>query len=189
MHQTLTLTIPRRLILSSNDRRHYHDHRRRVADLRALAATAARHELTPMHAATLDVVIGYPDRRRRDTPNMWPTIKPILDGIVTDARMLPDDDDEHLPSVTFRRSVTPCPRGYVAVTLVFDPIVPTLTRQTPHGPVPALAAPMDAVVLDAVRRVLRMSFTVEDLPGLVAQSIAETLNATPEPCSAPRGRR
>lgn len=127
MHQTLTLTIPQRLILSSNDRRHYRAAAELVAALRALAATAARAELTPMHAATLDIAVGYPDRRRRDTPNMWPTLKPILDGIVTDAGILPDDDDEHLTALTFRRSRLRCDRGVVVVTLLFAPIPPSFT--------------------------------------------------------------
>jgi crossover junction endodeoxyribonuclease RusA len=119
--QTLTLTIPRRLILSSNDRRHYHDARRRVAELRALAAYTARSlQLRPMPAATVDVAIAYPDRRRRDAPNLWPTVKPLLDGIVTDAGILPDDDDEHIPSLTFRRSRLACPAGVVIIELTFN---------------------------------------------------------------------
>jgi hypothetical protein len=116
--QTLTPTIPRRLVLSSNDRRHYHATRRIVAELRALAAYTARAlELRPMDSAIVFVAVAYPDRKRRDTPNLWPTIKPLLDGIVTDAGILPDDDDQHLPLLTFRRSRRSCPTGHVVVEL------------------------------------------------------------------------
>lgn len=34
--------------------------------------------------------------RRRDVGNLYPTVKACLDGIVSDAKVLPDDDDRHV---------------------------------------------------------------------------------------------
>jgi Holliday junction resolvase RusA-like endonuclease len=49
------------------------------------------------------VSVSWPDRRRRDVPNVWPTVKACVDGCV-DAEVIADDDDSHVESMTFRRA-------------------------------------------------------------------------------------
>lgn len=43
-----------------------------------------------------------PDNRRRDTSNIFPTVKAVIDGIV-DAGVLPDDSDKYVKSVEMAR--------------------------------------------------------------------------------------
>lgn len=47
-------------------------------------------------AASLDIAIFYPDKRRRDWPNNVASLKPVIDGMM-DAGALPDDDWQHMP--------------------------------------------------------------------------------------------
>lgn len=90
----LHFELPRALVLSSNDRKHWRVNADAIANLRAMGTLTAA-SVERMDRAHLTVRIGWPDRRRRDAPNIWPTLKPLIDGI-TDAGLLEDDDDTHL---------------------------------------------------------------------------------------------
>jgi hypothetical protein len=55
------------------------------------------------HRVRLVVTLRWPDNRRRDGHNLYSyVIKPLVDGMV-DARLLPDDDDDHLVGPDVRR--------------------------------------------------------------------------------------
>lgn len=43
----------------------------------------------------------YPDRRRRDPGNAYPTVKAIVDGLV-DAGVIADDNDKHVSGILMR---------------------------------------------------------------------------------------
>lgn len=58
------------------------------------------------------VWVAYPDRRRRDVHNLYPTIKAAIDGIV-DAGVLPDDSDKHLIGPDLRVPDHLAPKGCV----------------------------------------------------------------------------
>lgn len=92
---TFHFEIPQALILSSNHRKHRMETARTIKHLRIMGAAAARGHDPIEDQALLTVRIGWPDRRRRDAPNLWPTCKPLIDGIV-DSGFLIDDDDDHL---------------------------------------------------------------------------------------------
>lgn len=60
------------------------------------------YEIPPLHTHfTVQVVVYPPTRRRLDPPNLYPTVKPILDG-GTDAGSWGDDDFSHLLEMSFR---------------------------------------------------------------------------------------
>lgn len=60
------------------------------------------YEIPPLHTYfTVQTIVFPPTRRRLDPPNLYPTVKPILDG-GTDAGMWPDDDFGHLLEISFR---------------------------------------------------------------------------------------
>lgn len=50
---------------------------------------------------SLKVTVCPPTRRRLDPPNLYPTVKPLIDGL-TDACWWEDDDFDHLLDVSFR---------------------------------------------------------------------------------------
>lgn len=102
---TISVTVPAGLVVASNQRLHWAVEAGRVAKIREMAwgawVAAGRPQF---ESACIVVGIDYPDRRRRDAANLHPTLKALVDGMVTgpstfmDAGgcLLPDDDDEHL---------------------------------------------------------------------------------------------
>jgi hypothetical protein len=98
------------LLVSANRRIHYHQRAKIVAYWRELAAATVHAEYG--HAdpgeswyptAHITLHIRFPDRRRHDIGNLYPYVaKPIIDGLV-DARLIPDDDDQHLVGPDMRR--------------------------------------------------------------------------------------
>lgn len=88
--------------LNSNQR-----HKRRpdvtIAAWRNLSSAFAHYcKIPPLGRARVTAELHWVDRRRRDSSNYMPTIKAAIDGLV-DARVLTDDDDEHLVELTIRR--------------------------------------------------------------------------------------
>jgi len=111
-----TFLLPRRMVLSSNDRKHFQVAAAVIHDLRALARlTAVTERVKPMRTPVrITITFGWPDRRRRDAPNLWPTVKPLIDGI-TDEGVLPDDNDTHVHATTFQASPELAPKGHVRI--------------------------------------------------------------------------
>ena len=110
---------PRRLV--SANRRIHHMTRAVVSAYWRTLGAAAVHDAyghaddgcTWHQRARVTVTFRFPDRRRRDVLNLYPYIvKPLLDGAVGDARLLPDDDDWHLV-LDVRRDLTPGPHRIV----------------------------------------------------------------------------
>ncbi len=103
---TVTVSVHRAHLMSANHRKHWRTQRAQTRVLRQLAWAEARRALGPscvpsqlhplMVRAQIDVHVTWPDRRRRDVANVHPTVKALVDGLVQDAHLLPDDDDEHL---------------------------------------------------------------------------------------------
>ena len=83
-------------VLTSHQRLHDYARSARVRSIREVAAATARLTRAPhLTRARITITIAFPDRRRRDTHNLMPTAKAIVDGLV-DAGLLPDDDHWHL---------------------------------------------------------------------------------------------
>lgn len=100
---TMTVTVHSSNLLSANQRLHWAEKARRTKILRQTGAMNARSQDVPaMERAHLTVFVSWPTRRRRDVGNIAPTIKGIVDGIVQDAKRLPDDDDAHLTGPDLR---------------------------------------------------------------------------------------
>jgi crossover junction endodeoxyribonuclease RusA len=91
---TLTMPPPAKW-LNANDRykRRPDKEIRAWRDAARLHAHAAR--LPKLQRAHLLVVLSFPDLRRRDVHNLYPTIKACVDGFV-DYGLLPDDSHQYL---------------------------------------------------------------------------------------------
>lgn len=70
---------------------------------------------------TVKVVVYPPTRRRLDPPNLYPTIKPILDG-GTDAKFWADDDFTHLLEISFRYGGLSGTAGRWKIKLIFTEV-------------------------------------------------------------------
>lgn len=105
--ETFSFDLIRRQYVTSNDRLHYKTHAARVAKLVAMARVEAEGREVKMQAAHLSVTVNWPDRRDRDTPNIWPTVKALEDGLVKGG-LLPDDNDRFILSTLFVPSGERC---------------------------------------------------------------------------------
>lgn len=94
----LTLTIPAPCEpLSSNQRVHWRVKAKRTAAWRARAHVAAIQAGRPkLERAHVTVTVHSTTNRRRDVLNLADTAKACLDGIVSDAHVLPDDSDAYV---------------------------------------------------------------------------------------------
>ena len=67
-------------VLTSNQRLHYYARSSRVRSIREVAAATARLTRAPhLTRARITITIAFPDRRRRDTHNLMPTAKAVVD--------------------------------------------------------------------------------------------------------------
>lgn len=112
----LSFVIPRKECISSNDRLHFQVARKRVASLRDIATQTAHLAGATRVRGVVDIIVtlSWPDRRRRDAPNMWPTVKALIDGM-TDAGVLEDDSDAHVRRTVFQAGPDRSPKGTVAL--------------------------------------------------------------------------
>lgn len=83
--------------ISANQRIHWAKRARWTKAWRARAYVAAIQAGRPkLDRAHVTVTIHFTDKRRRDVANLYPTVKAVVDGIVGDASVLPDDSDAYL---------------------------------------------------------------------------------------------
>lgn len=97
------------MVINSNDRDHNKVTGHMVSRIRKLAAyeTKAKKDkymlpFSPKRPCHLTVTVYKPTRRRLDTPNLYPTVKPLVDGL-TDAGIWTDDNSEVIKFMTFKR--------------------------------------------------------------------------------------
>lgn len=122
MTQTLILEIPANLWQSSNQRLHHMERARRTKQVRTLAGWQARKQLTPERGPVhVMAFISSPTKRKADVGNAYPTVKACVDGALTDAGILPDDNDDHLVGPDLRRDGPTRTPGLYRVRLVITP--------------------------------------------------------------------
>lgn len=120
--RTWTLTIPAPAAwINSNDRLHRMAQAKLIKTWRLAASLAARNAGLPKDLARVHIIatITKPTRRKYDCGNLYPSVKPCIDGIVGDYGLLPDDDNEHLLGPDLRHNPTP---GPASITLTIKEI-------------------------------------------------------------------
>ncbi|MDK7143352.1 hypothetical protein QP405_05700 [Gleimia europaea] len=118
-----TFEVPRRLWMSSNrplQVRHMAALRR---ELNTMAQLSGRMLKGKIHTPSdLTVWVCNPQNRRFDPANAYPTVKPLIDGLVA-AGVLEDDSWLELPATVFRKGAPTRKRGVYKVRLLFTPAV------------------------------------------------------------------
>ena len=125
--QELTIDIPPDEWLTANGRYHWRVKAKRTAALRHRAHMLARQaNLTPRRRVFVTAHVSGRVSNRLDPANVQPTLKALIDGIVTDYGLLPDDDDDHLIGpLAMRGPKRDLPAGWHSIRLVFtDQTVP-----------------------------------------------------------------
>lgn len=93
------------LVINSNDRFHFRPEAKMVKNLRLIARAEAGLNVKPVFSpnrpCTVAVTVYAPTRRRLDPPNLYPTVKALIDGL-TDANLWPDDNHEVIKMMSFR---------------------------------------------------------------------------------------
>ena len=117
----MRFSIPPEYWLSSNQRLHRHAAAARVRWLRDYGAGMARRTCYAYRKVTVVAEIRYPTNRRADPPNAWPTVKPLIDGLVQGG-LIPDDDDAHLPLLAFKRGTKTGTREYMVCLHITEEI-------------------------------------------------------------------
>lgn len=99
--QTFRFPVPRETVINANKPLNHRVKAIMIKSLRELGELVGK-ELKDEQFDTFDVdVYVYPPTKRRlDPPNLYPTVKPIIDGM-TDAEIWEDDDWTHLQKMTF----------------------------------------------------------------------------------------
>jgi hypothetical protein len=119
---TYELQVVGREWLNLNDRGHWAQRARRIADWRSAAAWRARAAKVPrLERAKVVAYVLVPDRRRRDPHNWTPTAKACIDGLV-DVGVLVDDSARYLdgPDMRLRVEVV----RYPTLELLIDEAAP-----------------------------------------------------------------
>lgn len=116
----LHFELPRALVLNANDRMHWAPKANIVRNLRAMGRREGSFAES-MTKAHLTIKVGYADKRRRDDHNLMPTYKALIDGIVSDGRLLPDDSREYLTGPDLRSYVAG-KTGIVVLDFIFSEV-------------------------------------------------------------------
>lgn len=93
------------LVINSNDRFHFRSQAQMTKQLRKIGASRVP-QVTPFseeRPCKVIVSVSLPTRRRFDPPNIYPTVKALLDGM-TDGGLWTDDNSKVIQSLEFRDS-------------------------------------------------------------------------------------
>lgn len=114
------------MVINSNDRDHNKVTGHMVSRIRKLAAyeTKAKKDkhmlpFSPKRPCHLTVTVYKPTRRRLDTPNLYPTVKPLVDGM-TEAGIWTDDNDNVIKSTKFQLGGLSGKKGYYRFVLTIE---------------------------------------------------------------------
>ena len=117
--QLLTVDVPKSLLLKSNGSQgNVYRNNRRAMELHRLGLIAARSGLNSGALRTAGRLV---DLHRVDPPNMWPTVKPVIDGM-TEAGLWIDDDSSHIRRTSFQQD--PQPTGKQGLWQITFHIIP-----------------------------------------------------------------
>lgn len=96
------------MVINSNDRQHQTDKAKVTKRIRAFAywhtmATKDKKRVafSPSNPCEVTITIYSPTKSRLDPPNLYPTVKAIIDGM-TDAGIWTDDNHKVIKSMAFK---------------------------------------------------------------------------------------
>mgnify|MGYP000847964424 FL=1 len=97
---TIRFEIERKNILNANVSKHRYIKGTIAKNLRATGYKEGSKYSEKFKHYDVDVLIYPPTRRRFDPPNLYPTVKHLIDGL-TDSKLWEDDDWKHLNKMSF----------------------------------------------------------------------------------------
>jgi crossover junction endodeoxyribonuclease RusA len=103
-------------LINANDRDHWRKSAGKTATIRSVARGQAKG-IPRLGKVKVRCVYYAPDNRRRDTTNLFPSIKAAMDGIV-DAGVLKDDSDKYIVSYEIARGEFNVRRGQLVIEII-----------------------------------------------------------------------
>lgn len=104
--------------MTANQRLHWSQRSRLTGEVRATVAWLAKvAKIPPGRHLTVELVWAPGDRRKRDSPNLAPTVKAAVDALARHRRdyigldLVPDDTDEFVTQLPPRIVGPPHPKG------------------------------------------------------------------------------
>lgn len=117
--------------ISANDSLHWAEKARYVRTWRMTGAVHARKERLPkLERAQIDAWIHKTTNRKYDAANLQGTLKALVDGMVTDYGLLPDDDNAHLAGPFVHAGEK---RAQPGITIIITPETATRAPESPAG--------------------------------------------------------
>lgn len=116
------------MVINSNDRNHHQVQGHMVSRIKKLATyeTKAKKDknmlpFSPERPCNLIVTVYKPTNRRLDTPNLYPTVKALVDGM-TEAKIWTDDNDDVIKSTKFQLGGLSGKKGYYRFVLTVEEV-------------------------------------------------------------------
>jgi len=103
-------------LINANDRDHWRKSAGKTATIRSVARGQAKG-IPRLGKVKIKVIYYAPDNRRRDTTNLFPSVKAAVDGIV-DAGVLKDDSDKFVVGYEILRGEHNIPRGQLTIEII-----------------------------------------------------------------------
>jgi crossover junction endodeoxyribonuclease RusA len=103
-------------LINANDRDHWRKSAGKTATIRSVARGQAKG-IPRLGKVKIRVIYYAPDNRRRDTTNLFPSVKAAVDGIV-DAGVLKDDSDKFVIGYEILRGSHNIPRGQLTIEII-----------------------------------------------------------------------
>lgn len=103
-------------LINANDRDHWRKSAGKTATIRSVARGQAKG-IPRLGKVKIKVIYYAPDNRRRDTTNLFPSVKAAVDGIV-DAGVLKDDSDKFVVGYEILRGAHNIPKGQLTIEII-----------------------------------------------------------------------
>lgn len=125
MLQRNTKNVELNLVINSNDRFHFHKKGRMTSQLRSIAhydaITFKGEPSSKKKPCIVHVIVYSPTKTRLDPPNLYPTVKALIDGL-TDAGVWTDDDYNVIQLTTFRYGGLSHKKGHYKIVLDIEEV-------------------------------------------------------------------
>jgi Holliday junction resolvase RusA-like endonuclease len=103
-------------LLNANDRFHWSKRAHLTSDIRMLARNLSSG-FPRLDKVKIKAVYYAPNNRRRDMSNLFPSVKPAVDGLV-DSGVLKDDSDRYVVSLEMVRGEGIIPGGQLIIEVI-----------------------------------------------------------------------
>lgn len=120
-----TKNVDLNLVINSNDRFHFHKKARMTSQLKSLAhyeaITFNGIPFSEKKPCNVHVIVYSPTKSKLDPPNLYPTVKALIDGL-TVAGIWTDDNHKIIQLMTFKYGGLSNKKGHYKIVLEIEEV-------------------------------------------------------------------